>query len=192
MLHVPPNFKTQVMAVDRVESLLHQVAKALDGAGVAYAVIGGNAVAAWVATVDEDAVRATKDVDILLRRADLDAASKALRSSGLEYHDVHGVTMFLPRERPNPKTGVYVVFALEPVGEHEQIAAPDVTRAVRASSGVMVIDLLGLLTMKLQAFRRVDQVHIEDMLSVGLISPEVEAQLPTELQERLRHVRATC
>jgi hypothetical protein len=35
-------------------------------------VAGGNAVAAWVATVDPSAVRNTQDVDILLRRADLD------------------------------------------------------------------------------------------------------------------------
>ena len=66
-----PDFRGQVLAVNRVERLLRKVAGALDAAGVPYAVVGGNAVAAWVMTVDEGAVRATKDVDILLRRADL-------------------------------------------------------------------------------------------------------------------------
>lgn len=186
-----PDFRAQVMAVDRVERLLHQVATALDAAGIPYAIIGGNAVAAWVATVDEAAVRATKDVDILLRRGDLGAAAKALESTGLACHDVHGVTMFLPSEHHNPKTGVHVVFALEPVREHEHTPAPDVTGAVRAPSGVMVIDLAALLTMKLQAFRRVDQVHIEDMLSVGIITSQIEAKLPAELRERLNHIRTT-
>ena len=39
-----------------------------------YAVVGGNAVAAWVSRVDQAAVRNTQDVDIVLRRADLAAA----------------------------------------------------------------------------------------------------------------------
>ena len=47
---------------------------ALEGAGIPYAVAGGNAVASWVARVDEAAVRNTQDVDILIRREDLDAA----------------------------------------------------------------------------------------------------------------------
>ena len=93
------------MAVNRVEELLHKVSGALDQAGVPYAVIGGNAVAAWVATVDEGAVRATKDVDILLRRADLDHAAKALAKVELDQHEVLGVTMFLDRKNPSPKTG---------------------------------------------------------------------------------------
>lgn len=63
-----PDFSEQVMAVSRVDSLLRSVSQSLDRAKVAYAVIGGNAVAAWVRTVDEGAVRATKDVDVLLRR----------------------------------------------------------------------------------------------------------------------------
>ena len=53
------------MAVDRVEKLLLKIASTLDAKGLDYAIVGGNAVAAWVATVDDGAVRATKDVDIL-------------------------------------------------------------------------------------------------------------------------------
>ena len=69
------------MAVDRVERLLRKVARALNEAGVTYALVGGNAVAAWVATVDEGAVRATKDVDLLVRRRDMSAISAALSSA---------------------------------------------------------------------------------------------------------------
>jgi hypothetical protein len=62
------------MAVDRVEKRLRLVTSALHEAQIPYAVIGGNAVAAWVGRVDPSATRATKDVDILLRRADIDQA----------------------------------------------------------------------------------------------------------------------
>lgn len=60
------------MAVERVQQRLRKVTAALDAAG---AVVGGNAVAAWVGRVDPGATRATKDVDILVRRADAPRAS---------------------------------------------------------------------------------------------------------------------
>ena len=72
-----PNFEGQIVAERRVERLLFKVTRALDEAGIAYAVIGGNAVAAWVMTVDEGAVRATRDVDLLVHRRDLDVLAAA-------------------------------------------------------------------------------------------------------------------
>jgi hypothetical protein len=71
-----------VRAVEKVRERLLRAAKSLEKAGIAYAVVGGNAVAAWVARVDETAVRNTQDVDILIRRADVDAATTALAQVG--------------------------------------------------------------------------------------------------------------
>ena len=45
--------------------------------------------------------------------------------------------------------------------------------------------------MKLTSFRLRDQVHIQDMDSVGLITPEIEISLPEDLRERLKTVRAS-
>lgn len=44
-------------AVAKVRDRLLRVTAALNQAGIPYAVVGGNAVASWVATVDEGAVR---------------------------------------------------------------------------------------------------------------------------------------
>lgn len=186
-----PDFHVQVMAVNRVERLLRKSTQALDGAGVPYAVIGGNAVAAWISTVDEGAVRATKDVDILLRRDDLTVAADTLAQEGLDQHDVHGVTMFLLRKHPNPKTGVHVVFAGERVRPQSTHPAPDVTAVVRARSGFLLLRLPELLAMKLEAFRRIDQVHVEDMLAVRLIDETIAASLPTDLRTRLQEIENT-
>lgn len=68
-------------AVDDVCSRLTRATQLLSAAGIDHAVIGGNAVAAWVSRVDRAAVRNTIDVDILLRRDDLEAA----RNSGFFY-----------------------------------------------------------------------------------------------------------
>ena len=180
------------MAVQRVERLLRKVAKALEKAHVPYAVVGGNAVAAWVATVDDGAVRATKDVDILVRRADLAAVTEALQGVGLMPVEVLGVVMFVDRRRPNPKTGVHVVFANERIRPHYTHPAPDPEDAVRIGEGFLIVDLPALVRMKLQSYRRVDQVHIEDLLSVDLIDAALIRKLPPHLRKRLREIQATA
>src|SRR5580765_4044523 len=64
-------------AVAKVRERLLRATSALNQAGIAYAVVGGNAVASWVATIDEGAVRNTRDVDLLVRRSDLPAIRTA-------------------------------------------------------------------------------------------------------------------
>ena len=72
-------------AVEKVRERLERSTSALSRAGIPYAVIGGNAVRAWVAQADEAAVRTTRDVDLLLRRTDLPAAQVALEQAGFVY-----------------------------------------------------------------------------------------------------------
>lgn len=179
------------MAVNRVETLLRKVAKALEEARVPYGVVGGNAVAAWVATVDKGAVRATKDVDILVRRADMSAVTKALQAVGLMPVEVLGVVMFVDRRRPNPKTGVHVVFANERVRPHYTHAAPDPKDTVRTEAGLVVVDLPALVRMKLQAYRDIDRVHIRDLMAVDVIDAALIQELPGDLRERLEEIQAT-
>ena len=51
--------------IDDVRKRLEKAAKALDEAGVPYAVVGGNAVASWISRIDASAIRNTRDVDTL-------------------------------------------------------------------------------------------------------------------------------
>src|SRR6266852_3495051 len=76
------SWERMIRAVEKVRERLRRTVVALEAAGVPYALAGGNAVAAWVSRVDEAAVRNTRDVDILLRRADLPAAKAAMARSG--------------------------------------------------------------------------------------------------------------
>ena len=52
-----------VAAVDAVRERSRRITSALEREGIQYAVIGGNAIAAWVARVDLEAVRNTKRVE---------------------------------------------------------------------------------------------------------------------------------
>src|SRR6516225_9261224 len=81
-------------AVANVRERLLRATAALNQAGIPYAVVGGNAVASWVATIDEGAVRNTRDIDILVRREDLPAVTTALVQAGFVAGDVLDVAMF--------------------------------------------------------------------------------------------------
>src|ERR1041385_4296466 len=78
----PVSWQRMIAAVEKVRDRLLRAVRALEQANIPYAIAGGNAVAAWVSRVDEAAVRNTRDVDILLRRADLEAAKHALQAAG--------------------------------------------------------------------------------------------------------------
>src|SRR2546422_9634107 len=104
-----------VTAVEKVRERLRRTVAALEQAQVPYAVAGGNAVAAWVGEVDEAAVRNTQDVDILLRRTDLDRAKQALAGAGFVYKHAAGIDMFLDGPNAKARDAVHVVFSGEKV-----------------------------------------------------------------------------
>ncbi|HKQ48370.1 MAG TPA: hypothetical protein VJZ71_09905 [Phycisphaerae bacterium] len=187
----PLSLERALMAVEKVRERLLRSTAALERHGVRYAVIGGHAVAVWIARVDEDAVRNTVDVDILLDRKDLPKATAALNEVGFEFAEVQGVPVFVEKISPKIRRGVHIIFAAEKVRPHERHPAPDFSKIDRAEDGFTVIDLLPLLVMKLTAFRRKDQVHLQDMLELEMITPELEAQLPPDLRARLGQIRAT-
>src|SRR6266436_5624754 len=81
-------------AVAKVRERLLRATAALNQAGVPYAVVGGNAVASWVATVDEGAIRNTRDVDLLVRRSDLPVITSALEQAGFVSDELLDVVMF--------------------------------------------------------------------------------------------------
>ena len=176
-------------AAERVWERMHEAAAALTAADVPFVVIGGNAVGLWVATKDEGAVRNTKDVNILLDRADLPSAIEAMAGAGFDADEVNGVTMFLERADPMPSRGVHVLFAGERIRSHDLVAAPGVKVGI-IREGVPALDLRELLILKLIAYRDIDRVHIRDMIRVGLIDDAVAEQIPPELRPRLEEIRA--
>ncbi len=116
-----------VRAVEKVRDRLHRSTRALQDAGIPYAVVGGNAVAAWVARVDESAVRNTQDVDILLRRDDLEAAKDAFARAGFVFRHVKGIDMFLDGPGAKARDAVHILFAGERVRATDLAPAPTVS-----------------------------------------------------------------
>jgi hypothetical protein len=179
------------MAVDRVERRLQAATSALESAGIPYAVVGGNAVAVWVGRVDPSATRATKDVDLLVRRCDVERISAAFAELGFQRQDLRDLVLFIDPDEPSKRSGVHLVWANERIRPSYTVPSPDVSEAVVDAKGFRVLGLAALVRMKLTSFRPIDQVHIADMASVGLIDAEVRAALPPQLAARLDEVERT-
>ena len=176
-----------IRAVEKGRDRLLRATAALKKAGVPYAVVGGNAVAAWVSRVDEAAVRNTQDVDILLRRPDLAAATEALSAVGFVYRHVKSLDIFLDGPDSSARDAVQVVFAGEKVRPENPSAAPDVSESEETET-FRLVTLDALVRMKLTSFRDKDRTHLRDLLEVGLIDASWCDRLPSSLMTRLREL----
>jgi hypothetical protein len=181
------SWERMIRAVEKVRARLLRATAALEEAGVAYAVSGGNAVAAWVSRVDEAAVRNTRDVDILIRRSDFEAAKAALENAGFVYRHSASIDMFLDGPGAKARDAVHVVFAAEKVRKEYLLPAPDIAEFER-DAAFRILTLEALVRMKLTSYRRKDQMHLIDLLDVGLIDASWYDRFPSELASRLREL----
>ncbi len=180
-------------AVEKVRRRLLRAAEALAQAGVPYAVVGGNAVAAWVSRADEAAVRNTRDVDLLLARADLPAATAALESVGFQHRRVASLgqagamDVFLDGAEGKVGDAVHIVFAEEKTRPDQP--EPNARLDESEDAGEFrLISLEALVRMKLAAFWDKDRVHLRDLVSVGLIDATWLPRLSSALRDRLTHI----
>jgi hypothetical protein len=180
-------FDRMFSAVEKVRERLERSCKALAQAGVPYAVIGGNAVAAWVATVDDGAVRNTRDVDLLLREEDLAAATEALQAVGFVRGRGMDIVVFLDGDDGKPSQGIHVLIAGKKVKESYVSAAPLPDQAIDID-GKRIVDLVELVRMKLNSFRDKDRTHLRDMIMVGLIDETWPKKFEPSLGERLQEL----
>ena len=173
------------MALDDVTDRLQRITIALQDAGVPYALVGGQAVALWVATKDPTAVRTTKGVDILLNRDDLPRARAAALSIKMDYFEVLGVGIFLDQDDPNPRHAVHLLWAGEKVRPEYPLPSPETSDSELIEPGKTVVSISGLVTMKLMSNRDQDRVHLRDLIDVELVGRDLLENLPPELAERL-------
>lgn len=179
-----------VDAVEQVRQRLLRASAALAAARIPYAVVGGNAVAAWVATIDQAAVRNTQDVDVLIRRADFAAARAALEAAGFIYRRAASLDLFLDDAAASPRQAVHLVFAGEIVKQGEPAPNPDVSESTDLGA-FTVINLEALVRIKLTAFRDKDRTHLRDLIEIGLLDASWPARLPPVLGQRLQSLLDT-
>ncbi len=188
----PVSWERMSEGIEKVKDRLRRAAGALEEAGIEYAVIGGNAVAAWVSRVDDSVVRNTRDVDILVRRADMPIIIPAMQRAGFIHRTVSilggkgHIEMFLDGPGAKARDGVHLIFADEKVNTEAIEPSPAVSDVDPTHPDFRLIGLLALVTMKLTSYRRKDQVHLLDMMEIGQLDASWLPRVPPSLRQRLQ------
>jgi hypothetical protein len=177
-----------------VEQLFEKVRRlhaALSEARISYRVVGGVAVFLQVYERDPGKARMTQDVDVAVDRGELSRIVAATEKYGFQYQHSAGLDMLVDAQEPRASTGIHLNFVREKVRPEYLEPVPGFSEPTRSSEGVLIAPVADLVKMKLTSFRLKDKVHIQDMDSVGLITPEIEGDLSAPLRARLAEVRAT-
>ena len=184
------SWERTIAAVEDVRERAVRAARALEQAGIPHVVVGGNAVAAWVARVDREAVRNTKDVDLLVPRQDFERIIAELQAVGFMHQNVAGVDMFLDGPQGSVRSAIHILFAGENVRPGDLLPTPEVSEC-EAGPDFPVPTLEALVRMKLTSFRLKEQVHLLDLLDVGLVDSSWGDRLPAPLVARLMQLIET-
>jgi len=175
--------------VDQLFDLAELVERVFASAALEYRVVGGLAVYLYVEEREPDAGRLTKDIDIAVRREDLQKIATAVEPFGLQYRHAAGVDMLVQTGEPSARRAVHLVFAGERVRPDYAEPTPELG-PYRTIQGIRLLPLGDLMRMKLTSFRARDEAHLKDLDQAGLITPDLEASLSPTLRERLARVRA--
>lgn len=144
-----------------------------------YVLVGG------LAVIHHGYVRATRDIDLLVDRGELARVEPLLATGGIERTGPrrlrHGAT----------EVDIDLLFAGDPIPPRERARFPSPAAVGRSAREKDVVDLPGLIALKLHAGRYRDLADV-----VGLLQDldegdylRVEAILPEELRPRLFELR---
>jgi hypothetical protein len=173
--------------------ILHRITGPLIAEHVPHELIGGLAVLVHVEEADPEHSTLTRDVDLMIRRSDLERVREIAARHGFRFRHTAGLDMLLYGDTTSARNAVHLLFSGEKVRPNQATPNPPIQPETKSLLGaeVFVIPVADLVRMKLSAFRDKDRVHIRSMDAAGLITAEVERALPVELQERLQHIRET-
>lgn len=189
----PVSWTRMEEGIENIRRRLERAATALGDAGIPYAIVGGNAVAAWVSRVDTAAVRNTRDVDVMLNREDFHRAKTALEAVGFFHRRVSslgksaGMDIFLDGPDAKVREAVHILWAGERALPEAIEPSPKLCKTVQSGS-FSLIPLEDLLRMKLVSFRDKDRMHLRDLASVGLVDHSWISRFPPVLAERLQAI----
>jgi len=133
--------------------------------------------------------RLTSDVDAAIDRKNLPFLIEAGRKAGWTFRHTEGTDMLINEAAPKARSAVHLLSLNEKVRPGYAEAVP-ASQPETTNEGILVAPVIDLVRMKLTSYRLKDRVHIQDLDGVGLITPEIEAHLPT-LQNRLQEIRAS-
>lgn len=170
-------------------SLAARVEKALRSAGIPYRVTGGLAAYLYVEEAEPGAGHLARDMDIAVRREDLQRIAEAVGPFGLEYQHTPRLDMLVQVGLPSDRRVVHMMVAGEKERPESLEPAPKLGPSCMIRE-IPLIPLADLVRMNLASFLVKDQTRLKELDEQGLITPEIEAALSPGLRHRLAQVRA--
>jgi len=144
--------------------ILHKITGPLMAEAVPHEPIGGLAVLVHVEEADPEHSTLARDVDLMIRRADLNRVTEIAARHGFRFRHAAGLDMPLYGDTTSARNAVHLLFSGEKVRPNQATPNP---------------------------YRDKDRVHIRSLDAAGLITAEIENALPLELRARLQHIRQT-
>jgi len=176
--------------VEQLFERIQQLHAVMTAAGIPYRIVGGMAVFIHVFERDPLRARLTSDVDAAIERTELPRLIAAAKKAGWTFRHTAGVDMLADETSSRARSAVHLLFLNEKFRPEYAEAVPN-SEPERTDEGIFIACVADLIRMKLTSYRLKDRVHIQDLDSVGLITPEIEAQLSETLRQRLTETRAS-
>lgn len=172
---------------------LQKLAVPLENAGVPHELVGGLAVFLHVENADSTHSSLTRDIAVMIERADLARVVEIAEMNGFRFRHSAGLDMLLYGETTSARNAIHLLFAGEKVKDSQLEAHPGIRPVRTALHGqeFLVVPVVDLVRMKLSSYRDKDRVHIRGMEAAGLITRDVEVALTAEQRARLQHIRET-
>jgi hypothetical protein len=173
--------------------ILHKIAGALGADAIAYEVVGGLAVLIHVEEANPELTSLTRDVDLMVRRSDLERIKLSAAEHGFRFRHSAGADMLIFGPAESARNAVHLIFSGEKVRPGYLAPTPAIQPERKQIHGkeVLVVPVADLLCMKLTSYRDKDRVHIRSLDAAGLITGGIETRLTPELAARLQHIRET-
>jgi hypothetical protein len=170
---------------------LERILQLFAEAGVPFELIGGLAVNAHLMAASERSRSfLTRDIDVLVRRSDLDAIMRAAKLLDFEpKRMLGGYALIGPGQEL--WESVHMLFVGEKPKSTYPVQNPDLNPEGKDLFGltIPVAPLRDLLILKLNSLRPKDVVHLEVLDQVGFITLGLEQSLPAVLRARLEVAR---
>src|SRR4029077_12656657 len=122
--------------VDQLFEVAGRLAKALSQAGIEYRVVGGFATYMHVNEMEPLAARLTRDIDVAIDRADLDAIIEATRPFGFRYRHAAGGDILVDAAAPKAPRDIHLLFIREKVRKKYAETVPAFSPAVKYENGI--------------------------------------------------------
>lgn len=177
-------------AQQHIYNRLSKIADIFSDIKAEYAVIGGNAIIAWMRARKMDS-RTTRDVDLMLRKEDLPEIRDALEKQGYEFIKTGGMSLFFDTTEGvdrNVENCIHLVFCGQKI---KNSTIPELE--YHEFGGMKVATIENLVKMKVAAMRPKDFEHLQNLIDAGYTTKTkvlgiAEGMCHTDLQKNLLSV----